>query len=71
MTALVMLAGENGETVINDRLAAWDLMLNRYDADEMLAQAQAQEQQRKETARQERKERMSSFFRGHPARVNS
>ena len=45
MTALVMLANENGETAVNGRLESYDLMLNRYDAGEMLAKAQEKEQQ--------------------------
>lgn len=71
LTALVILVNENGETAINEKLAAYDLMLNRYDADEMLEKALAKEQQRKENARQAKKERMSSFFKGHPVNLNS
>ena len=71
MTAMVMMIGENGETAVNDRLGAYDLMLNRYDADEMLTLVQEKEQQRKEEAHRQRKERMSSFFKGHPVNLNS
>ncbi|MBQ9823730.1 MAG: hypothetical protein IJM63_04475 [Solobacterium sp.] len=71
LTALIILVNENGEAAINERLAAYDLMLSRYDADEMLEKALAKEQQRKENARQAKKERMSSFFKGHPVNLNS
>ena len=71
MTAMVMMISENGETAVNDRLGTYDLMLNRYDAAEMLALVQEKEEQRKEGARRQRKERMSSFFKGHPVNLNS
>lgn len=71
LTALVILVNENGESAINDRLGAYDLMLKRYDADEMLALAQENGHQRREEARRQRKERMSSFFKGHPVKLNS